>query len=687
MTTLVDSSIPTTETAAPPRAAAPLPPRRPSRVVVQAVGPVVDGGRFPAKASVGEPIEVLADVFTDGHDHVAAALRFGPADADHRIDVPMEAIGNDRHRATFTPDAMGRWEFDVIGWVDHFDTQRDGIVKKHRACLDVSVELATLADLLDDMATRAGDDDAALIADLQEQCRAGVVADALFDDERLRALSWRTQDRRPEVGFGGPLSVHADRSRARTSAWYELFPRSAGHPGHHGTIADVERHLDRVAAMGFDIVYLPPVHPIGVTHRKGRNNTLTPEFDDVGSPWAIGAAEGGHTAVHPELGSVDDVTRLAEAARVRGLDLALDLAFQCSPDHPWVTEHPEWFKHRADGSIQYAENPPKKYQDIYPIDFETRDWEALWLALRDVVSFWAERGVRVFRVDNPHTKSFAFWEWLMDSMRRTDPDVIFLAEAFTRPRVMERLAKVGFHQSYTYFTWRNDPQHLRRYVTELAERTADSMRPNFWPNTPDILHEQLQHGGRPAFVVRGILAATMTANWGIYGPAFELQEATPVAPGSEEYDDSEKYQIRSWDLDRDDSLEPLVARLNHIRRTLPALGHDRTLRFHDTSDPSLLAYSKTDPTGATPPVLVVVAADPSRDARGHVFVDWAQLGLEPPGSVDLVDHLGGASFTWGPEPGYVELSPSGLAAHVFSVHGAAADRPYTPPVERLGGLS
>ncbi len=671
-----------------PRAATPavpLPRRRPSRVVIQPVAPMVEGGRFPAKASLGAPVEVLADVFTDGHDHVAAALSYRRLGEDWS-EVPMVDLGNDRHRGTFSPDRIGAWELDVIGWVDHFDTQREGIVKKAAAGIDVSVELATLAHLLADMAGRASGADVATIEGLIEICASGTY-DPRLDDPALVELSWRTSTREPELHLDDALPVFVDRERARTSSWYELFPRSAGEPGTHGTLSDVEARLDAIVEMGFDVVYLPPVHPIGTAHRKGRNNTLDPTDDDVGSPWAIGAPEGGHTAVHPELGTVADVQRLAEACAERGIDLALDLAYQCSPVHPWVREHPSWFRQRADGSIQYAENPPKKYQDIYPIDFESPDWAELWEALLGVVTFWAERGVRVFRVDNPHTKSFAFWEWMMASLRRTDPDIVFLAEAFTRPRVMERLAKLGFHQSYTYFTWRTDPQELRTYFTELTERTSDMMRPNPWPNTPDILHAQLQHGGRSAFVVRAILASMLGANWGVYGPAFELCEGRAVREGSEEYLDSEKYQIREWDLGRDDSLAPLLGRLNQLRRELVALQFDATLRFHETEDPAMLAWSKTDPNGVGDPVLVVAAADPATDVAGDIEVDWTELGLDPAGEHRLVDHLGGGEYRWQGASNYVRLSPRSLAAHIFTVHGPPGSPPYTPPIAPPVGLS
>jgi starch synthase (maltosyl-transferring) len=428
--------------------------------------------------------------------------------------------------------------------------------------------------------------------------------------------------------------------------------------------------LDHVASMGFDIVYLPPIHPIGVTKRKGRNNATTAAPDDVGSPWAIGSPDGGHTDVHPELGTVDDVAAFATACRQRGMHLALDIAFQCSPDHPWVQEHPEWFAKRPDGSIQYAENPPKKYEDIFPLDFETEDWQGLWQALADVFRFWIDRGVTVFRVDNPHTKAFAFWEWALATLHAEHPETVFLAESFTRPRVMERLAKIGFNQNYTYFTWRQEQWDLREYFTDLATRTVDWFRPNAWPNTPDILTEQLQHGGRAVFVSRAILAATLSPSWGVYGPAFELLEHTAVREGSEEYLDSEKYQLRTWDLDRADSLAPLLERLNRIRHEQRALRNLHTLHVHACEDPAILCYSKTDPAGGAP-VLVVVNLDPFNRHSAFVDVDLAALGLAYGSDYDVVDELGGVTYRWSGNMNFVDLAPWSASAHVFSVRATS----------------
>jgi starch synthase (maltosyl-transferring) len=666
-----------------------LPSARPSRVVVEPVAPVVDGGAFPAKATLEEPVTVLADVFADGHDRAAAALRVRHGRRGWR-EVPMVPLGNDRFAATFVPDQLGRWQCQVVGWLDHLGTWRHGMELKLAAGVDVTVDVQIGIGLIERALGQASGADAEALAELRQRLAAGDTRalgrldaadvphrdghipdlDDVEPDQHgpdLEALFWRTGVRQPTAELVRPLEVEVDPVRARFSAWYELFPRSTLAPATgHATLSDALDRLDYVASMGFDVLYLPPVHPIGLTQRKGRNNTTRPQPSDTGSPWAIGGADGGHTAVHPELGTVDDVAKLAAACRDRDIELALDIAFQCTPDHPWVTEHPSWFAHRPDGTIQYAENPPKKYQDIYPLDFESADWQALWLALADVVRFWVDTGVTVFRVDNPHTKAFAFWEWLIPTIRREHPDAMFLAEAFTRPRVMERLAKIGFNQSYTYFTWRQSAWELRTYFEELSTGTVDYMRPNTWPNTPDILTEQLQTGGPAMFAIRAILAATLSPAWGIYGPAFELMEHVPVRAGSEEYLDSEKYQLRQWDLHRVDSLAPLLGRLNRIRRQQPALAHLRTLRFHNTTSDALLCYSKSDPAGSGPPVLVVVSLDAHRRQTGFVDVDLQPLGLPYESAYDVIDQLTDRRFRWHGAWNYVELDPSD-PAHIFRV--------------------
>jgi starch synthase (maltosyl-transferring) len=485
-------------------------------------------------------------------------------------------------------------------------------------------------------------------------------------DPELGQLMDAAPDRRHVANYGRELRVVVDRERARFSTWYELFPRStSAEPARHGTFKDLEARLPYVAGMGFDVLYLPPIHPIGRSHRKGKNNVTTPEPRAPGSPWAIGSEQGGHTAVHPDLGTIEDFDRLVERARDFDLEVALDLAYQCSPDHPWVTEHPEWFRHRPDGTIQYAENPPKKYQDIYPLDFETEAWPELWEELERVVEFWIGHGIRIFRVDNPHTKPFAFWEWLIEGVKAEHPDVIFLAEAFTRPKVMYRLAKLGFTQSYTYFAWRNAKWELESYFTELTQtEVAEFFRPNLWPNTPDILTEALQTGGRGAFMNRVILAATLGASYGIYGPAYELMERKPLQPGTEEYLHSEKYEIRYWNLDRPDSLAEFIARLNRIRRENPALQTDRGLRFHEVENEQLIAYSKSDEAGRNV-IITVVNLDPYNTQGGWLILPLESLGLDDERPFQVHDLLTEARYVWQGPRHYVELNPQVVPAHVF----------------------
>ncbi|HZB41908.1 MAG TPA: alpha-1,4-glucan--maltose-1-phosphate maltosyltransferase [Ilumatobacter sp.] len=650
-----------------------MPARRPSRVVIEPVSPVVDCGRFPAKAALGEPVTVLADVFAEGHDGINVGLRWRTVSAAGKrakwCEERMFPEGNDRWWASFLPVELGRVEYEVFGWSDRPSTWQHGLLKKVEADIDVSVELLEGKRIVERLLQRANatrpkpKDDIAKLAGLADEIAEGRTE--TLDDPSWGLVFWRYADREP-IETSGPLAVDIDPERARFSAWYEFFPRSPLHPRTEPTtLRDAIERLDYVADLGFDVLYLPPIHPIGVVHRKGRNNTVEAAPDDVGSPWGIAD----HLAVHPDLGTVRDVRDLADACRERGLELALDIAFQCTPDHRWVAEHPEWFVTRADGTIQYAENPPKKYQDIYPLNFESDDWQGLWNALAEIIRFWIDQGVTIFRVDNPHTKAFPFWEWAMATIRTDHPETIFLAEAFTRPRVMERLAKVGFNQSYTYFAWRQSAWDLREYFADLATRTVDYLRPNAWPNTPDILTEQLQHGGRATFVNRAILAATLSANWGIYGPAFELLEHRAVKPGSEEYLDSEKYQVRTWRLDDPESIAPLIGRLNEIRRANPALQHLRTLRFHDADSPAILCYSKTDPLRQGDPILCVVNIDDRNRQAGNVHVDPRTygLGLGDDEEFEVHDLLGAGVYRWRGWHNYVELTPGRGPAHVFAV--------------------
>ena len=648
-----------------------LPKKRPSRVVIEPVSPVVDGGRFPAKAALGETVRVAADVFADGHDAVAGSLRWRSVDAAGKpskwIETSLVPDGNDRWTASFTPNQLGRHECEITGWSDRPETWRHGTATKFAADVDVSVELLGGITIVENLISNATKAKAKTdLVDLRRLLAELQIGDASsLDDTRWSEIFWRHGSREP-LATSGAFPVDVDPERGRFSSWYEFFPRSTVAPATgHGTLRDAVERLDYVAAMGFDVVYLPPVHPIGAVNRKGKNNTANPETGDVGSPWGIGD----HLSVNPDLGTIADLCHLIDEARTRGLELALDIAFQCTPDHPWVTQHPEWFTKLADGSIQYAENPPKKYQDIYPINFESDDWEALWHELADVIRFWIAQGVTIFRVDNPHTKAFPFWEWAMASIRNDHPTTIFLAEAFTRPRVMERLAKLGFNQSYTYFTWRQSAAELREYFTDLSTRTVDYFRPNAWPNTPDILTEQLQHGGRQVFTTRAILAATLSANWGIYGPAYELLDHRGLKPGGEDYLNSEKYQTRQWDLDDPDSIAPLITRLNQIRRSQPALQHLRTLRFHDADSSEVLCFTKTDPLGVGDTILVIVNVDTHHRQAGNVHIDPASfgIGLGDDDEFDIHDLLGGGTYRWRGWHNFVDLTPGRGNAHIFAV--------------------
>ena len=676
----------------------PAPPARP-RPAIEGVRPQVDCGRFPAKAALGEYVPVEADIFADGHDELTCVLLFAHEAERRWATVPMLALGNDRWRAGFPVALLGTYHFALRAAPDPFATWRRDLRVRVQAHQDLSSELLVGADLLEQASARAAPGDGEVLAQVARAVRGapprlrspvagrwpwptdGTLGGLVLDD-RLAALASRYPD--PAQAVTGPtLSVRVEPERARFSTWYELFPRSASpDPSRPGTLADVEARLPYLSRLGVDVLYLPPVHPIGRTSRKGRDGSPAAAPGDPGSPWAIGAAEGGHTAVHPGLGTLEDFDRLIAAADRRGISIAMDLALQCSPDHPWVSEHPEWFRHRPDGSIRHAENPPKKYEDIYPLDFDSAAWRELWQAVLDVVRFWVDRGVRVFRVDNPHTKPFALWEWLIGRVKEQHPETVFLSEAFTRPKVMQHLAKVGFSQSYTYFAWRAAKWEIEQYFTELTRtEVADYFRPNLWPNTPDILTEQLQTGGTAAFVSRLVLAATLGASYGIYGPAFELGEHLPREPGSEEYLHSEKYAVRHWDLERPDSLADLVARVNRIRHDHPALHHDRTLRFHRVDNDQLIVYSKThlveEPRylgepGAHDPrqpdaVLVVVNLDARHPQSGWVDLDLGALDLVADRPYEMHDLLTDARYQWGGPRNFVRLDPAAVPAHIFRV--------------------
>jgi len=642
---------------------------RPSRVVIEDVTPSVDGGRYPIKRCVTEAIDVEADVFADGHDLLRVILRhrlvpFAGAPHDWTV-VPMLPLGNDRWTARVVADAAGWLEYVVSGWIDTFESWRHEIDIKHNAGMSIESELLEGAAMVREVAASVRGPTRERLREWADRIERGPevtrIDAALAPELAALMAAWRM----PDAPAASPtFQARIEREAAGFAAWYEMFPRSeTPDPSRSATFDEAAARLSAIAAMGFDVVYLPPIHPIGRTARKGPNNTPDPPPGAPGSPWAIGSDDGGHQAVHPALGTLEDFDRFVAHARRLGLEVALDLAYQCSPDHPYVREHPEWFRHRPDGSIKYAENPPKKYQDIYPINFETDAWQALWDELQRIVLFWIDHGVTTFRVDNPHTKPFAFWDWLIAEVQRDHPGAIFLSEAFTRPKIMRRLAKIGFTQSYSYFTWRNTKAELTEYFRELASPPLrDYMRANLFANTPDILHAYLQEGGRPAFQVRLILAATLGSLYGIYS-GFELSENIPLRPGSEEYLHSEKYDIRPREWDRPDSLAPLITRINAIRRAHPAFRPGGRLEFHPTDNDQLLCYSRESADGADR-LLMIVNLDPHQMQHGWVQAPPARWALPPAYAVR--DELDGHTFHWMEGRNYVRLEPGTSPAHLLA---------------------
>lgn len=648
-----------------------LPREGRSRVLIERVTPSVDNGRFPAKRIVGDLVSVEADIFADGHDTLAALLLSKHESAAEWSEQRMRPDMNDRWSGDFFVPELGRYVFTIHGWVDHFETWRRDLLKRIQANTDTDVDYQIGADLIEQAATRATGPDAQWLRDRAKALRFSaplVDLRRIAIDQPLNDFMLRYPDRRFAAVADQEYAIVVDPVRARFSAWYELFPRSTSPvAGKHGTLADCAARLPAIAGMGFDVVYLPPVHPIGRHFRKGPNNSVQSAPGDPGSPWAIGGPEGGHKSVHPELGTLDDFRALVKRASEVGLDVALDIAFQASPDHPYAREHQEWFLKRPDGNIQYAENPPKKYQDIYPFNFETDKWCELWEELRSIFFFWLDQGVRIFRVDNPHTKPLPFWEWVIGEIKQKYPETIFLSEAFTRPKIMYRLAKAGFSQSYTYFPWRNVKHEIAAYITELTKtEIREFFRPNHWPNTPDILTEFLQTSGRAGFVIRLILAATLGANYGIYSPPFELMESQPLRPGSEEYLNSEKYQIRHWDLDRSDSLRDLITLVNRIRRENPALQGDWSIEFHPINNDQLICYSKRSADGADL-IVTVVNLDPHHTQAGYVELPLARLELDPDRPFQAHELLTGARYLWSGARNYVELDPAVIPAHIFRI--------------------
>jgi starch synthase (maltosyl-transferring) len=660
------------------------------RIPVMNVMPLVDLGRQPAKATLGEPFPVTATVFREGHDQLGAEVVLTGPDGGRRAPVRMQPHGEepDQYLAWVTPDAEGAWTFEVQAWSDPVATWQHDAGLKIPAGVDVELMFTEGRLLLEQVKAEAGLDrqDRRAVSVLDAAIRAAADTDrpvearlAELQAPELTGLLAR-HPLRELVTIEGPFPAYADRSRALYGSWYEFFPRSEGATRDEvtgkvttGTFRTAAKRLDAVAAMGFDVAYLPPIHPIGEVNRKGPNNTLTPGPDDTGSPWAIGSRHGGHDAIHPDLGTLEDFDSFVERARSLGLEVALDFALQCAPDHPWVTSHPEWFNTRADGTIAYAENPPKKYQDIYPLNFDN-DPAGISAEVLRVVRHWMDHGVRIFRVDNPHTKPVAFWEWLLREVRTTDPDVVFLSEAFTRPAMMRALGAVGFHQSYTYFTWRTARWEIEDYLRELSRETDHLMRPNFFVNTPDILHAFLQYGGPAAFKIRAVLAAMSAPSWGVYA-GYELYEHVAVRPGSEEYLDSEKYQIRIRDWDgavaEGRSLAPYLTRLNEIRRAHPALQLLRNLTIHGSDDDHVICFSKRAEAGPTgggedDVVIVVINLDPHAARETTVHLDLAALGMDRQESFVVHDELTGDSWSWS-EHNYVRLDPGHEPAHVLSV--------------------
>jgi starch synthase (maltosyl-transferring) len=643
-----------------------------NRVIIENVQPEIDHGQYFIKRIPGEVVQVTADIFGDGHDAIRASLHYRHENEKKWTEVVMESEPNDVWKARFRVEKKGFYQYKVEGWIDHLLNWYNGFLKKEEAGQDMKVELQIGANLLRQAADTYGKTKADQLRKFADQ-----VGDAAAYGKAVELVLGSVFK---EVVLATPLklfpTVYDKNLRVRVgwekelfSTWYELFPRSASQkPGQHGTFKDCERLLPRIQELGFDVLYLPPIHPIGKINRKGKNNAVQAQPGEPGSPWAIGSDEGGHTAIHPELGTLDDYQRLIKKAKTFGIDLALDLAFQCAPDHPWIKEHPDWFLWRPDGTIAYAENPPKKYQDIVPLNFETEDWQNLWDELKNVILYWCQAGVRIFRVDNPHTKPFRFWDWAIAEVQKEYPDTIFLAEAFTRPKVMAALAKGGFSQSYTYFTWRTSKAELEEYLTELTQtELREYFRPNFWPNTPDILAFEMMNAGPNTFAKRLVLAATLSSNYGLYGPAYELIENTPNTNGKEEYFDSEKYETRHYDWDYRNRITELMAKVNHIRKEHPALQTTWNIHFTRTDNDNLMSYLKID-EAQHDIIWCIVNFDTEHRQSGYIEVPKQLLGIGRNVNLKVTDLLTGEQYYWFNEWNYVELDPNKYPAHIMQVH-------------------
>lgn len=645
-----------------------MPPFGQQRAVVERVTPEIDGGRYAIKAIVGETLNIEADIIADGHDKLSARLMYKHESDKDWSEVVMQHVVNDRWIAHFNVEKQGFYHYTVEAWVDHIASWQHEVDAKVRDGQHLKVELMQGELFLKAMVKKAKGDDKKAI---QEAAKA-MATESRYDEAIMIALSnqfseWFTKyPERQEPFRYNELKVYVDRKKAAFSAWYSMFPRSAAREiGKHGTFKDVEKLLPRIAEMGFDVLYLPPIHPIGTTHRKGKNNTLNALPDDVGVPYGIGSSEGGHTAIHSELGTLEDFKHLIEVCKAHDIEIAMDLAIQCSPDHPWVKEHPEWFKILPDGTIKYAENPPKKYQDIYPVNFETENWQALWNELKLVIKTWAEWGVRIIRVDNPHTKSFVFWEWVIAEIKKDYPDMLFLSEAFTKPKVMQQLAKLGYSQSYTYYVWRTHKVEIIEYMTELTKgEMKHYFRPNFWPNTHDINPYMLQNGHEPLFLIRYFMAATLVGNYGIFGPTYEYMYHQPY-PNKEEYAYSEKYEIKYWNWEHRNKLTYIISQVNKIRKENSAFHDTNNIEFCTTDSEQLLAYIKTSNDGNK--ILCIVNLDGFNRKSGFVNVPLWKIRKNDWEAYRVHDLLTGATYTWTGERNYVELDPHILPFHLFRI--------------------
>lgn len=639
------------------------------RAMISNVSPQIEGGRFAIKRVIGDQVAVTADIFTNGHQEIAASLLFHHSNQKKWQEIPMQLLENDQWIGRFCVDSIGCYFYTIIAWVDEFRTWQKDLQKKFQAHMDICVDLQVGMKMMKESLQLKPD------VDLQDWLAAIVEAKnadravALASDSLLHLLMRDRPPNRQWISqFPINLPVTVDPPKALFSTWYEVFPRSiSAQIGKHGTFKDCEALIPEIAKMGFDILYFPPIHPIGMSKRKGKNNHPQATTEDVGSPWAIGSKEGGHLSIHPSLGSIEDFEHLVACAKQYRLEIALDIAFQCSPDHPYLSEHPNWFRWRPDHTIQHAENPPKKYEDIVPFNFETEEWKELWNELKEIVFYWIEKGVRIFRVDNPHTKPFLFWEWLINQVKHVYPDAIFLSEAFTRPKVMYWLAKVGFTQSYTYFTWRHTKRELVDYLTELTTTEArEYFRPNFWPNTPDILTEELQYGGKSIFLIRLILAATLSSNYGVYGPAFELMVSEAV-PGTEEYLNAEKYESKYWQRQTAESLKDFMTLINRIRRENPALQQTNHLKFYEIDNDQILYYGKSTmhPFNA---LLILVSLDPFNAQSGTLTIPLKDLGLKSKGSYRVHELLSDRHYIWEEENRQITLNPRDMPAYIFKIH-------------------